>query len=444
MASNSNRGVASATTSRVLGLPPTPKSQRLAQYEADLESQLGIARNGLSTDSLISDASSSAESDNLFLMDVEFRSSGPISALISTEIANQEDEEETTDQRCESERNAMGEKYSKWSVDNNGQEDVPEVTDVAEVQNNDKEVIANRIGNGSKHQSIQMKKPLDMHYNKAECFKNGAFNVRSELDKPTSALSDSMYVAEATELKQEMTSDQSIIRNDSLTNRESNNSLHHSEINVSVSAGSPGAVANNKTLDNAALSKLLEAALFEREENGETIPQMKDLTSLNKDFQSKSRSPCSSYNKSEYPKLKQMLTIGHVSNATKQFTEAMCTDTTLNYSNVSLLSNLPNHTNLANGKTGRYVADLTYIQNEYEIKSDVTVELKRSYVEEKTQGFSDMCPPSKKCKVISKQGDGLEYKTEFPQYLISQEYQSDRHQMRDVVSPSVSEENVSK
>ena len=446
MASRRSPGVTTSRENRMVAVSETSKAQRIAQHKADLARELSMVRNAFSSDSLLSN-SSSTDLDN-DLMDVEMRTSGPNSALVSTEVNH--DEEYEVDKakiNLRSNGNAL-EKVRSKEIAREDKHDMV-TTFSLEISNCDKEETISC----SKQLSTALKESLDVHNNVNEGSEFDAFNISTVLTEGKTAI-NSDVCTDMPGLEHHIGRDLLVNSNNFLLDRKTSKLAFQNEIIESITQETPRSLGK---LDNASFSNFVEVARVNHEQNhyGESIPNsnFKELITLNDDLSLNGKTSCSVYNKEAFPKLKQMLTKGSVSDATKQFADAMRMDSlTLlpKHQNGLSIQNRPDNSNYLNHTVPAYVTDMRFIPESKTIQSEVQGNLKRgcdsNKIQSEVQGnlkrgcdvatTSDIRQFSKRCKFISNSSNEYNSTKELSKNAITQEYSNEIHQMSNVSSPS--------
>ena len=459
MASRRSPGVTTPRENRMVAVSGTSKAQRIAQHKADLARELSMVRNALSSDSLISN-SSSTDLDN-DLMDVEMRTSGPNSALVSTEINHDEEYEvDKAKNNLHLNINALEIVHSK-EIAREDKHDIV-TTFSLEISNCDREESISH----SDQLSTALKESLDVHNNVNEGSEFDACNIGTVLTDGRTAINSTVCAG----LEHHIGGDLLVNSNNFLLNRKTSRLALQNEIIESITQENQRSLGK---LDNASFSKFVEVARVDKEQNhySESIPNsnFKELITLNDGLSLNGKTPCSVYNKEAFPKLKQMLTKGLVSDATKQFADAMCMDNLtllpkrpngLSIQNRSDSSNYLNHTAHAYATDVRFIPESDTTKSEVQgnlkrgcdinnIQSEVQGNLKRGFdfnnIQSEVQGnlkrgcnvatTSDMRGFSKRCKFISKSSNECNSTIKLSQNATGQEYRNEIHPISNVSSP---------
>lgn len=286
-----------ADSQETLPIPFVDTRKHVGALSADLVATLRTAAASLAEAGSRSD-SSDIDSDDELLMDVEVRTSGPDSALISNKTEIKDDDEDIRDSQTDDSSSTVSEKaVNKDTPDEN-------VRGFSSQQFSGKDV-ANY--SGVKDLSFDVR-----NYCK-ECPDNEISQAVVDLGMPTNSY-DKTTITE-TDTKTSTISGKTSSDIGEKSTASWKNAFYNIGNHEIIQCESPPPPARNR-LDNSSLTKLLEAALLERE-NKEIITESVDHKSIplgNK---------CNGFNTGEFPKLKQMLTKGFVSDATMQFTDAM-------------------------------------------------------------------------------------------------------------------------
>ena len=281
-------------------LPPaftTGRKHLRGPLSVDLVDSLRTAAASLAVAGPRSAESSDTDSDDELLMDVEVRTSGPDSGLLTNKSELKDDDEEeinhlqlNTDTAIIKNGNDIGNK--DWDIS--------------------KLYTAEKITHFNGLSSKELTKPV------------------AEFDIPVSN-----FIEVTIENVDEINLDRAVFNGKQINHTSTENFFPFAQGNSheisheimkrnSHEIKSPSKSAKTR-FDNSSLSKLIEAALLEKETNDITIvPQTLDPKSSNESR--KGNVGSNGYNPREFPKLKQMLTKGNVSEATLQFTKAMAMD----------------------------------------------------------------------------------------------------------------------
>lgn len=369
MESNSNRSALELLNEESLqSLPPAAGARTTAKHRTSFEDEVSLMPPPYMVDSPLSDLSS--EDSNDVLMEVEVRTSGPDSALISSKIAVQEEEEK---ERCLREHDLVAPTTG-----------LLEKESVVDLKDSGEHVLAFFRAESSHSEVEEVNEDLSVGVGKAltETLDDIMYKAEDELHIPGKDLADVFSFNNESRVNiarnSKSVQNSSKVRQPPLT--ENFNSFTKDEEIEILQCCSPTKSPDNK-LDNMSLSKLLEVAFTERDKNSES------MASTNIGSQSNFQSGCarSEFHLGDFPRLKEMLTKSPVSEATMEFTKVMSIESpvykNLNYSNVSYVTSSSNNASLPygeNSNSGIFI-DHGFPSTEKKFRISIREDLKDQY-----------------------------------------------------------------